>query len=285
MKILTVDYNSPNAAACFVESIRSSGFALVENHPIDHSLIDTTFSKWEVFFALPEEEKRQYLFKRNFDRVQSGFFPQEISETAKGFSVKDMKEFFHYYPSGELLPKIVGESTKKIRLELISMAKTLLSWLEAALPETIVEQLSMQPSEMVDEQYQTLLRVLHYPPLKGMVEENSVRAAAHEDINLITLLVSPSASGLQALNKEGVWQSVPCKKNTIIVNIGDMLQECTQGYYRATKHRVVNPSGDIKNTSRYSMPLFLHPREQVRLSERYTAKQYLGERIRELGLS
>ena len=119
----------------------------------------------------------------------------------------------------------------------------------------------------------------------GDEEVDAIRAAAHEDINLITLLVSPSAPGLQALDKEGVWQSVPCKKNTITVNIGDMLQECTQGYYRSTKHRVVNPSGDIKNISRYSMPLFLHPREQVRLSERYTAKQYLGERIRELGLS
>ena len=138
--------------------------------------------------------------------------------------------------------------------------------------------------EMVDEELQTLLRILHYPPLPEKVMGESVRAAAHEDINLITLLVSPTASGLQTMDTKKRWYDVPCEKNSIIVNVGDMMQECTQNYYKATKHRVLNPSDSKENRSRYSMPLFLHPRSEVSLSKRYTAKSYLNERLNQLGL-
>ena len=117
-----------------------------------------------------------------------------------------------------------------------------------------------------------------------MGEENpsAIRAGAHEDINLITLLVAGSESGLQVLSNDGDWVDVATSPEYIVVNIGDMLQECSDGYYPSTTHRVINPS--IQNTSRYSMPFFVHARDEVQLSEKYTAKSYLEERLREIGL-
>lgn len=284
MDIAVVDYTKPSAEKEFVNSIEHTGFCVLRNHPVSADLIAQAFAEWQTFFSLPEEAKRQHLFQRDFDKVQGGFFPQEVSETAKGFSAKDIKEFYHYYPCAGKLPECVGEPTQSLRRELIEMAKNLLVWLEKGLPEEIRTKLSTPLVKMVDEEYQTLLRILHYPPLPKEIPEGSVRGAPHEDINLITLLVSPSTPGLQSLDKSGEWKDVPCDKNWIAVNIGDMLQECTGGYYTSTKHQVVNPVGEASQTSRYSMPLFLHPKDEVKLSSRYTAREYLNERLRELGL-
>ena len=128
----------------------------------------------------------------------------------------------------------------------------------------------------------TILRIIHYPPLMGKENPSASRAGAHEDINLITLLVAGSESGLQVLSNDGDWVDVSTSPEYIVVNIGDMLQECSDGYYPSTTHRVINPS--IQNTSRYSMPFFVHARDEVQLSEKYTAKLYLEERLREIGL-
>ena len=283
MKISVVDFKSEKAQFEFVESAKNTGFCVLKNHGIDSSLIEEVFKEWHEFFYSKEEEKRKYLFKRDFHKVQDGFFPQEVSETAKGFSIKDLKEFFHYYHTGNL-PECIGKTTIQMRKELISLGKVLLKWIEDSLPSDIKASLSMPLSHMVDEQYQTLLRILHYPPLPESFPTGSVRGAPHEDINLITLLVSPSSTGLQAQDNSGSWHSVPCDKNWIIVNIGDMLQEASHNYFKATTHRVINPEAKQENISRYSMPLFLHPREEVVLSPRYTAKKYLNERLHELGL-
>ena len=212
MDILVVDYKLSSAADRFVDSIRKTGFCVLKNHTISSSLIEKAFFEWQTFFSLSEDKKRHFLFKRDFNRVQGGFFPLEISETAKGFSVKDLKEFFHYYPCEGKLPPCIGEATINLRHELILLAKNLLCFLEKSLPKSIKDQLSCSLEDMVDEQYQTLLRVLHYPPLPYDIPEGSVRAAAHEDIDLMTLLVSPSASGLQAQDKSGIWHSVPFDK-------------------------------------------------------------------------
>ena len=109
-----------------------------------------------------------------------------------------------------------------------------------------------------------------------------MRAAAHEDINLITILPAANEAGLQVVNAEGKWIAVPGDFGALIVNVGDMLQEATGGFYRSTTHRVVNPTGEAAKRSRISMPLFLHPRRDVVLSERHTADSYLQERLREL---
>ncbi len=116
------------------------------------------------------------------------------------------------------------------------------------------------------------------------VPEGAIRAAAHEDINLITLLPAATATGLEILDNQGNWHEVPCTMGDLVVNVGDMLQLASQGYYRSTTHRVVNPVGALVGRSRYSMPLFLHPRPEVILADGVTAKSYLQKRLREIGL-
>ena len=130
----------------------------------------------------------------------------------------------------------------------------------------------------------TLLRVLHYPPLEGDESAGAIRAAAHEDINLLTILPAANEPGLQVQLKTGEWIDVPSDFGNLIVNIGDMLQEASGGYFPSTSHRVINPVGADMSKSRVSLPLFLHPRSEVILSERHTQHSYLMERLRELGV-
>lgn len=165
-----------------------------------------------------------------------------------------------------------------------SLASELLGWIEDNTPEEIRRGFSMPLREMVRDSQETLLRPIHYPPLTGGEEDGAIRAAAHEDINLITLLPAASAPGLQVLGSNGEWYEVPCDLGSIVVNNGDMLQMCTDGLYRSTTHRVVNPAGPESTMPRYSMPLFLHPRPDVGLSKQHTAGSYLTERLREIGL-
>ena len=137
---------------------------------------------------------------------------------------------------------------------------------------------------MIESTPNTLLRILHYPPLTGDEELGAIRAAAHEDINLLTILPAANEPGLQVKLQNGDWLDVPADFGNLIINIGDMLQEASGGYFPSTIHRVINPSGKATTKSRISLPLFLHPRPDVVLSERYTADSYLQERLRELGV-
>ena len=140
----------------------------------------------------------------------------------------------------------------------------------------------MPLSDMVDGSDHTLLRVLHYPPLLGGEEPDAVRAAAHTDINLLTLLPAATEPGLQIRYQDGSWLDVPCDFGLLIVNIGDMLAEASGHYFPSTVHQVLNPSGADRAKRRISLPLFLHPRREVVLSERYTVGSYFDERMREL---
>jgi isopenicillin N synthase-like dioxygenase len=142
----------------------------------------------------------------------------------------------------------------------------------------------MPLASMIRESPATLLRILRYPPLTGDEDPGAVRAAAHEDINLLTVLPASNERGLQLLTKAGQWIDVPADRGALIVNVGDMLQEASRGHYRSTTHRVVNPTGEGARRSRLSLPLFLQPRPEVVLSERHTAASYMDERLRELGV-
>ena len=142
--------------------------------------------------------------------------------------------------------------------------------------------LSMPLDQMMEGSNQSLLRILHYPPVEQS-EPGAIRAAAHEDINLITLLLSGSKPGLQAMDKAGNWHDVACDPGMITINNGDMLAMATADYYPSTTHRVTNPDAG-QNVSRYSMPMFLHPRPEVLLRPGTTADDYLQERLREIGL-
>jgi isopenicillin N synthase-like dioxygenase len=127
--------------------------------------------------------------------------------------------------------------------------------------------------------------VLHYPPLTGQEEPGAMRAAPHGDINLLTILPAATEPGLQVLGTDGGWHDVPCDFGLLIVNIGDMLEEASGRYFPSTVHRVLNPVGAAARKSRVSLPLFLHPRKEVVLSERYTVGSYFEERIRELRIN
>jgi isopenicillin N synthase-like dioxygenase len=137
---------------------------------------------------------------------------------------------------------------------------------------------------MIEGSDDTLLRPIHYPPLTGGEEEGAIRAAAHEDINLITLLPAATAPGLQVKDAKGNWVNIACDPGSLAINAGDMLQMASGGYYVSTTHQVVNPNGPEAKKPRYSMPLFLHPRKDVKLSDKHTAGSYLEERLIEIGL-
>ena len=164
------------------------------------------------------------------------------------------------------------------------LAAELLDWVQEHSPEDVAKKYSENLSNMIKDTPNTLLRVLHYPPLTGDEEPGAIRAAAHEDINLLTVLPAANEPGLQVQQQDGSWLDVPSDFGNLIINIGDMLQEASGGYFPSTSHRVINPSGKGSDKSRISLPLFLHPRNEVVLSDKYTSESYLLERLRELGV-
>ncbi|WP_226564082.1 isopenicillin N synthase family dioxygenase [Shewanella chilikensis] len=278
MKLETIDYRAADAAERFVESLRSTGFGVLRNHPISQHLVQDIYRDWQEFFN--SEEKQAFMFK---PETQDGFFPASISETAKGHTVKDIKEYFHVYPWGRI-PEQLQDNILTYYQEANALAAELLDWVEAHSPAEVAANYRTELSQMIANSHKTLLRVLHYPPMTGDETPGAIRAAAHEDINLLTVLPAANEPGLQVKSLDGEWLDVPSDFGNLIINIGDMLQEASAGYFPSTTHRVINPEGADMSKSRISLPLFLHPRPDVVLSERYTADSYLMERLRELGV-
>lgn len=278
MQVLSVDFADENAQKLFTKSLKETGFAVIKNHPISHELIQQVYEDWKQFFA--DERKREYLCD---GKTLDGYVSPDVSEIARGYGVKDLKEFFSVFETGKF-PEFLGPATRQLSKELVELAAILLQWIEEATPKEIRDKFSMPLNEMIEDGSRHLLRIVHYPPLTGDEEEGAVRAAEHEDSNLMTLLPSATSQGLQIKDSAGNWHDVPCDFNSISVNTGDMLKICSQGYYPSTSHRVCNPIGALAKESRYSMPLFLHPHFDVRLSDEYTAKEYWLERMREHGV-
>ncbi|HMQ10310.1 MAG TPA: 2-oxoglutarate and iron-dependent oxygenase domain-containing protein [Oligoflexia bacterium] len=279
MYVEKVSLKDPRAKYQLLESFKNTGFAVLVDHPIDAQLIEDSYTAWKDFFASPA--KHDYLFN---PETQDGYFPM-LSENAKGQALPDLKEFFHYYPHHRI-PNACQHITQNLHQELISLAHTLLHWLDEVLPQNITQNLSQSLSSMARDSQQTLMRPIHYPPVKddALLKQGAIRAAAHEDINLITLLPAASAPGLQVKDTQGNWHDVSCDPGMIAVNVGDMLQEATGGHLPSTTHQVINPEQEAMRSSRYSIPLFVHAKPEVVLSKRYTAKSYLDERLREIGL-
>jgi isopenicillin N synthase-like dioxygenase len=277
MDVLTVRYGDPEAPARLTRSLSETGFAVLTEHPVPRETMSEAYAEWQRFFASPEKDDFR------FDPLrQDGYFPFR-SENAKGHSAKDLKEFFHVYP-GTRLPGWMSRSTRTLYDALASLAGELLGWIDDCTPAPVRAGFSLPLRRMVEGSPQTLFRILHYPPLTGDEEPGAVRAAAHEDINLITLLVAATAPGLQVQDSAGRWLDVPADAGSVVVNSGDMLAMASGGHYRSTTHRVVNPAGEDARRPRLSMPLFLHPWPEVRLSATRTAREYLDERLREIGL-
>lgn len=276
-----IDYRSRRLGEQLTDSFMQTGFAVLINHPIKKELIDNTYTFWSKFFETAR--KFDYLFD---EKTQAGYFPFR-SENADGYSAKDLKEFFHlFYPFLDV-PNFYGKSdpnTKLLATELNMLGLILLRELGKVIPLNY----NISLEEIAFGAKNTLLRIIHYPPLghstRDLVQDGAVRAAPHEDINLITLLPVATKPGLQIKDKNDQWHDVPSDPHAIIINVGDMLQELTDGFLKSTTHRVINPTGEDATQSRYSMPMFIHPHAHTRLSSRYTAQEYLDERLKNIGL-
>jgi isopenicillin N synthase-like dioxygenase len=283
---------------------REWGFCGIRGHGIPVELIDGAYDAFRRFFALPDEVKRRYHVAGGGGA--RGYTPFMV-ETAKDSRYPDLKEFWHIgreIPSdskyADVMPanlwpaEVPGFRTRGWALyeALDALGRRVLRALalHIHLPENYFE-------DKVD-QGNSILRPIHYPPITAP-EVPNVRAGAHEDINLITLLVGASAAGLEVLSRKGEWVPFTADGDTIVVNIGDMLQRLTNHVYPSTTHRVVNPPGDLARQPRYSVPFFLHPNPDFvidvlpscidaehpnRYPEPITAHGYLLERLREIRL-
>ncbi len=279
MNVRRVDFNSTHAAKEFAQSLHETGFGVLRNHPINWHDIEQAYHEWGHFFHSKER------FNYPFDKVrQDGYVPATEAERAKGETVKDIKEMYHlYFPHGRY-PANVSDISKRLFDQTFALAKTLLGWIEDNLPQHLQAKLQGHLRDMICME-RSLYRILYYPALTGDEEPGAIRAAAHGDINLITILPAATESGLQVIDKDNNWLDVPVDPEALVINIGDMLCEATDGYYRSTTHRVINPEGVDAAKPRLSMPLFLHASADTYISEQYpTAEVYLDERLKELGL-
>ena len=276
-ELKAVDYTAPDAQVQFVRSLRETGFGVLRNHPIPESTVNAIYAHWSEFFN--DQDKASYIFD---PEKYDGFFPRDMAETAKGHTVRDIKEYFHYYPWGRC-PEKLRQEIDDYHTAVTDFGSVLLGWIEQQTPAEVAESYREPLSRMIDGSTQSLLRILHYPPIDNeQTEPDAIRAGAHEDINLITLLPAANEPGLQVKSTDGNWLDVPCDFGNLIINIGDMLQEASGGYFPSTTHRVINPEGHDASKARISLPLFLHPRPEVVLSDRHTAGSYLQERLSEL---
>lgn len=250
------DFNSD-----FRQSAVDTGFAVITHHGIDHNFIKETQQAWRLFFLNDQEYKSKFVNTLDPNMGYKGF----KSEKAVGAPKADLKEFFHWKP-GKPLPTEVTALTMHMFAQLEDIGMKILS--------VIDYQACCSQSD------NTILRTLYYPAMDFTSEPGSVRAAAHEDINFITLLIAATAAGLQVKDTKGNWHDVPHEENSIVVNIGDMLQLASHGLYRSTTHRVVNPDNNLSD--RISMPIFVHPHSDTLLADGFTAGQFLAQRIAEI---
>jgi isopenicillin N synthase-like dioxygenase len=288
------------------KAFNETGFVTITNHGLSKQLIDELYEQVKALFALPDATKLKYEIPGLAG--QRGYTGKG-KETAKGFKTPDLKEFWQIgqtvtdgSPIKELYPDnivvdelpVFNTTTREVYKKLENAGTHLLRAIAVYLN--------------LDENYfdtkvhngNSILRTLHYFPIldPDSVPADAVRAGAHEDINLITLLIGASADGLELLTREGSWFPVKAHGEDLVVNVGDMLQRLTNNKLKSTTHRVVNPPRDQMKNSRYSVPFFLHPVSDMDLSSLetcvnaehpkiypdITAGEYLDERLREIGL-
>lgn len=245
-------------------SFAEYGFAVVRDHGIPQDLIDAAEAVSKAFFALPDAVKRGY--KIEGGGGARGYTPFG-TEKAKDATVFDLKEFWHVgrdLPAGHPLSQYMAPNIWPAEVEgFRDTMSALYSAFETA-GGRVLEAIALHLGRPRDffaasvEDGNSVMRLLHYPPLGPDAPEGAIRAAAHGDINTITLLLGAEEAGLELLTKQGEWLPIPASKGALVINVGDMLERQTNGRLRSTTHRVVNPRGDAAKRSRYSMPFFLH---------------------------
>ena len=245
-------------------SFEEFGFAVIRDHGIPQELIDRAERLSKEFFALPDDVKRGY--KIDGGGGARGYTPFG-TEKAKDAKVHDLKEFWHVgrdLPTGHALAEYMAPN---IWPSEVAGFEDTFSELYAAFETAggrVLEAVALHldlPREFFAptvEDGNSVMRLLHYPPLDSEDAEGAIRAAAHGDINTITLLLGAEEAGLELLTTDGEWLAIDPPVGALVVNIGDMLDRLTNGRLRSTTHRVVNPSGAAARRSRYSMPFFLH---------------------------
>ena len=293
--------------ATFGRALEDSGFVAVKGHGIAKERIDAAYDAVRRFFACSDEDKRRSEFAHA--KGQRGFtcFGKEH---AKGETAPDLKEFFQvgrpdvgadhpihalYGPNtwpDDLVPDF-GAAMTSLFLGLDGLGQELLAACAAYLGDD-----QAWYRDAVHEG-DTILRVIHYPPVAAGQNPGSIRAGAHEDINFITLLVGATEPGLELLQRDGTWLPIQAAHDEIIVDSGDMLQNVTNGRMKSTTHRVVRPAGARQDVARFSMPCFIHPRGEVDLTPRAVcvagsggvsrypairAGAYLAQRLKEIGI-
>lgn len=292
--------------AAFVQSIgegyEGNGFVALTQHGIDSDTIHQALDISRELFALPDDVKKQYHMPGQGGA--RGYTPFG-TEIAKDATHVDLKEFWHVgreldgpAPYPQLLPNVWPQEVPEFKPRMLELFDAL-----DKLGRQVLEGIAVYLGEDRDffntrvNMGNSILRPLHYPPI---VDEGtpSVRAGAHEDINVITLLVGSREPGLEVLSKSGEWIPVTIIDGAIICNVGDMLQRLTNGVLPSTTHRVVNPPAPYSHKSRYSIPFFLHFNPDVMIDaldscvtadnpkreSAITADEYLNQRLREIGL-
>jgi isopenicillin N synthase-like dioxygenase len=290
-------------ARAFGASFERFGFAVVADHGIPQPLIDRAWAMTEALFALPDAQKRR--FHVPCGGGARGYTPFK-TEIAKGASAVDLKEFWHVgreLPTGHRFADVMPANVWPDRPE--GFRETFVELFAAfdragdRLLSAIARYLGLSPDwfDPAVRDGNSVLRLLHYPPIAADAEGE--RAGAHEDINLITLLLGAEEAGLELLDRDGRWLPIRPPEGAMVVNVGDMLQRLTNHVLPSTTHRVVNPPAERRGASRYSMPFFLHPAPDFlirtlpgcvsaanldRYSDPITANDYLHERLVEIGL-
>lgn len=283
---------------------REWGFCGIRGHGIAQAQIDRAYDVFQRFFALPEAVKKQYHVPGSGGA--RGYTPFGI-ETAKGAKHFDLKEFWHVGREiardskyAEVMPANLWPSEIADFREVAYGLYTTLDQLGSRVLSALALHIDLPVDWFADKTNfgNSILRPIHYPPITADDVPN-VRAGAHEDINLITLLVGASAAGLEVLSRKGEWVPFTADEDTIVVNIGDMLQRLTNHVYPSTTHRVTNPPGEAARKPRYSTPFFLHPNPDFlietlpqcisaenpnRYPEPISSHDYLMERLREIKL-
>lgn len=284
-------------------SFRETGFAVVQDHPVSETVIAAARDASRAFFALPE------LVKQGYDDTagggQRGYTPFG-QENARGHAASDLKEFWHLgrpAPAGSPLQGVMRQTPSVREVAGFDTAtRALFDALEQMgimLLRAVARHLQLD-DDWFDEKVthgNSILRLLHYPPQSDPPPEGSVRAGAHEDINVITLLLGAEEAGLQVRHRSGEWLDISPPSGALVVNVGDMLARLTGGVLPSTTHRVLNPTPARARFPRYSMPFFLHFAPDVRIetlpgclaeggadAPAITAHDYLMERLREIGL-
>ena len=288
------------------KAFTETGFVTIANHGLSTELMKELYVEVKKFFDLPDAIKSKY--EKPELAGQRGY-TSKGKEKAKDSKTPDLKEFWqrgqtvtdndpikNEYPDNvnvEELPRF-NEVTKEVYEKLEFAGVNLL--------QAIAVYLGLDENYFADKVHNgnSILRGIHYFPIANpdSLPPDAVRAGAHEDINLITLLIGASADGLEVLTVNGEWFPVKAQGEDIVVNVGDMLQRLTNNKLKSTTHRVVNPPRELMKTSRHSVPFFLHPKSNVdltclgncidadhpKLYSDMTAGEYLDERLREIGL-